>query len=86
MPGLARVKRKQVDMAAMMLRSMGTQINRLTGEDQLKDASKKSIAELKKRVDEVKNQIAELEKRIDVRSRETEKEAQEEESPEEQPK
>ncbi len=86
LPAMARVKRKQVDMAATMLRGMGMQITRLTGEDQLEDASKESIAELKKRLDEVKKQIAELEKRIDARSKEAEKEAQEEKSPEKQPK
>lgn len=85
-PALARVKRKQVDMAAMMLRNWAMQIPRLTGEQQLKDASKESVAELKKRLGEVKNQIAELEKRIDARSKEAEKEAQKENSPEEQPK
>jgi hypothetical protein len=82
-PAQARVKRKQVDMAATMLKGMATQITRLTGEDQLKDASKESIAELKKRLDEVKNQIAELEERIDARDKEAEKGAQEEKSPEE---
>lgn len=85
-PAQARAKRKQVDMAALMLRSMATQITRLTGEDQLKDASKESITELKKRLDEVKNQIAELEQRIDARGKEAEKGAHEEKSAEEQPK
>ncbi len=86
LPAMARVKRKQVDMAATMLRGMGMQITRLTGEDQLKDASKESIAELKRRLDEVKKQIAELEKRIDARAKEAEKEAQEEKASEEQTK
>ncbi|MBL7039234.1 MAG: hypothetical protein ISR77_11435 [Pirellulaceae bacterium] len=85
-PAQARMKRKQVDMAALMLRSMATQITRLTGEDQLKDASKESIAELKKQLDEVKSQIAELDKRIDARGKQAEEEAKEEKSPDEQPK
>ena len=85
-PALARPKRKQVDMAALMLRNIGMQITRLTGEDQLKDASKESIDQLKERLGEVKNQIAELEKRIDAREKAAEEEKKEEETKDEQPK
>ncbi|MBC8874783.1 MAG: hypothetical protein H8E44_35635 [Planctomycetes bacterium] len=84
-PAQARLGRKQVDMAVLMLRNWATQLPRLTGENELKDASKESIAELKKRLDEVKNQIAELEKRIDAQGNAVEEQTQEKKSPVAQP-
>jgi len=84
-PAQARLGRKPVDMAVLMLRNWATQLPRLTGENELKVAPKESIAELKKRLDEVKNQIAELEKRIDAQGNGV-KEQTGEKSPVEQPK
>lgn len=77
-PQIRRPKQIQVDLAARLLKSWTQQIQRMTGEKELKGAPKESLDELQKQVDAAKNQLSELEKRIQATKDAADKETQDE--------